>query len=76
VRRVCESLLRAVKQGKEAIPRGRSYKSSVDFYPQTWWCLVPTFGYALDATDDYEGLMQGSDDLAPALGNGAAAARP
>lgn len=46
-----------VVSGHEVIARGRSYKSNADHCRQTWWCLVPTFNVALDATSDYDGMM-------------------
>jgi hypothetical protein len=32
--------------GQEVVPRRGNNKSSADFFPQTWWCLVHTVSIA------------------------------
>jgi hypothetical protein len=32
--------------GQEVVPRRGNNKSSADFFPQTWWCLVHTVSVA------------------------------
>ena len=50
-----------VISGHEVIARGRSYKSAADHWRQAWWCLIPTFDVALDATSDYDGMLSQHD---------------
>ena len=35
-----------VLAGQEVVPRRGNNKSSADFFPQTWWCLVHTIAIA------------------------------
>lgn len=43
-----------VIRGVEIIPRRQGVKASADFWPQTWWCLVPTVAMAENWTGMYE----------------------
>jgi hypothetical protein len=42
--------------GIEIIPRRQGVKASSDFWPQTWWCLVPTVALAECWTGLYEDM--------------------
>ena len=46
-----------VVTGIEIIARRDSTKSSVDRFPQTWWCLVFTEPVVMNLSEDYSGLM-------------------
>jgi hypothetical protein len=47
-----------VISGTEIVPRRRGVKAAADFWPQTWWCMVPTRAMAAEVTGEYEDLMQ------------------
>jgi hypothetical protein len=47
-----------VISGTEIVPRRRGVKAAADFWPQTWWCIVPTLAMAAEVTGEYEDLMQ------------------
>jgi hypothetical protein len=38
--------------GTEVVARRKSSKSSADFWPQTWWCLVITAGLGAELAGD------------------------
>jgi hypothetical protein len=44
--------------GTEIIARRQGVKASCDYWPQIWWCLVPTVAMAADWTGMYEELEQ------------------
>jgi hypothetical protein len=56
VRRITASGI--VIAGTEIVSRRRGIKASADYWPQTWWCLVPTVSLAADWTGLYEELEQ------------------
>lgn len=58
VRRITASGI--VIAGTEIVARRRGVKASADYWPQTWWCLVPTVSLAADWTGLYEDLEQSS----------------
>jgi hypothetical protein len=44
--------------GTEIVARRQGAKSSADYWPQTWWCMVPTVALTAELTGNYEELME------------------